>query len=93
MVLVLARDLAFGQLTLRAMGLVYTTLLSLVPLLALSFSVLKAFGVYNQVEPVLLNFLAPLGEMTEAFGGRRSRTESAAAGDSAEPQFPVTRTR
>ncbi|HET9699497.1 MAG TPA: YhjD/YihY/BrkB family envelope integrity protein [Burkholderiales bacterium] len=62
MVLVLARDLAFGQLTLRAMGLVYTTLLSLVPLLALSFSVLKAFGVYNQVEPVLLNFLAPLGE-------------------------------
>lgn len=60
--LVLARDLAFGQLTLRAMSLVYTTLLSLVPLLALSFSVLKAFGVYNQVEPVLLNFLAPLGE-------------------------------
>lgn len=62
MALVLARDLAFGQLTLRAMSLVYTTLLSLVPLLALSFSVLKAFGVYNQVEPVLLNFLAPLGE-------------------------------
>jgi len=62
MALVLGRDLAFGQLTLRAMGLVYTTLLSLVPLLALSFSVLKAFGVYNQVEPILLNFLAPLGE-------------------------------
>jgi membrane protein len=62
MVLVLGRDLAFGQLNLRAMGLVYTTLLSLVPLLALSFSVLKAFGVYNQVEPMLLNFLAPLGE-------------------------------
>ena len=41
-VLILARDLAFGQLTLRAMSLVYTTLLSIVPLLALSFSVLKA---------------------------------------------------
>jgi len=62
LVLVLGRDVAFGQLNLRAMGLVYTTLLSLVPLLALSFSVLKAFGVYNQVEPILLNFLEPLGE-------------------------------
>ncbi|MFA6313494.1 MAG: YihY/virulence factor BrkB family protein [Sterolibacterium sp.] len=60
--LMLARDLTGGQLTLRAMGLVYTTLLSIVPLLALSFSVLKAFGVYNQIEPVLLNFLAPFGE-------------------------------
>ena len=60
-VLILARDLADGQLTLRAMSLVYTTLLSIVPLLALSFSVLKAFGVYNQIQPMLLNFLEPLG--------------------------------
>lgn len=59
---VLVRDLAQGQLPMRAMSLVYTTLLSLVPLLALSFSVLKGFGVHNQVEPVLLVFLAPLGE-------------------------------
>jgi membrane protein len=56
------RDLAEGQLTLRAMSLVYTTLLSLVPLLALSFSVLKGFGVQNQVRPMLLALLAPLGE-------------------------------
>jgi membrane protein len=62
MMIVLVRDLAQGQLTLRAMGLVYTTLLSLVPLLALSFSVLKAFGVYNQIRPMLLGFLEPLGE-------------------------------
>lgn len=55
------RDLAEGQLTLRAMSLVYTTLLSLVPLLALSFSVLKAFGVHNQIRPALLAFLEPLG--------------------------------
>jgi len=59
---VLVRDLAQGQLNLRAMGLVYTTLLSIVPLLAISFSVLKAFGVYNQIEPILLRFLEPLGE-------------------------------
>jgi len=56
------RDLAEGQLTLRAMSLVYTTLLSLVPLLALSFSVLKGFGVQNQVRPLLLALLEPLGE-------------------------------
>ncbi|MFY9326432.1 MAG: YihY/virulence factor BrkB family protein [Georgfuchsia sp.] len=56
------RDLAEGQITLRAMSLVYTTLLSLVPLLALSFSVLKGFGVQNQVRPALLALLAPLGE-------------------------------
>lgn len=56
------RDLADGMLSLRAMSLVYTTLLSLVPLLAISFSVLKGFGVHNQIEPMLLNFLAPLGD-------------------------------
>jgi membrane protein len=58
----LLREITEGQLTLRAMSLVYTTLLSLVPLLAFSFSVLKGFGVHNQVEPFLLQFLAPLGE-------------------------------
>lgn len=58
----LARDLITGQLTLRAMSLVYTTLLSIVPLLALSFSVLKAFGVSNQIQPLLLQVLEPLGE-------------------------------
>jgi membrane protein len=62
LMVVLVRDLAQGQLTLRAMSLVYTTLLSVVPLLALSFSVLKAFGVHNQVEPMLRKFLAPLGD-------------------------------
>ncbi len=62
MVIVLGRDLAKGQLNLRAMGLVYTTLLSIVPLLAISFSVLRAFGVYNKIRPVLLGLLEPLGE-------------------------------
>ncbi len=58
---VLGRDLIQGQLTLRASSLSYTTLLSLVPLLAVSFSVLHAFGVYNLLEPLLLQFLEPLG--------------------------------
>lgn len=59
---VVIRDMLDGQLTLRAMSLVYTTLLSLVPLIAVSFSVLKGFGVHNQIEPILLNLLAPLGD-------------------------------
>lgn len=56
------RDLGSGLPSLRAMGLVYTTLLSIVPLLAVSFSVLKGFGVHNQLEPTLLTLLEPLGE-------------------------------
>lgn len=50
-----------GQLSLRAMSLVYTTLLSLTPLLALGFSLLKALGVHNSLEPVLLESLKGLG--------------------------------
>jgi len=56
------RDLSGGMLTLRAMSLVYTTLLSIVPLVAVSFSVLKGFGVHNQVEPLLLELLSNLGD-------------------------------
>ncbi len=52
-----------NELTLRAMSLVYTTLLSIVPLLAFSVSILKAFGIVdNQLEPFLINFMEPLGE-------------------------------
>jgi len=57
----LIRDMFSGQITLRAMSLVYTTLLSVVPLIAFSFSVLKAFGVHNQLEPLLYELLRPLG--------------------------------
>lgn len=56
------RDLVSGQLTLRAMSLVYTTLLSIVPLIALIFSVLKGFGVHEQLEKYMYALLAPLGD-------------------------------
>jgi membrane protein len=41
------------QGALRAAALTYTTMLSLVPVLAIAFSVLKGFGVQNALEPVL----------------------------------------
>lgn len=62
---VLTRDLVDGQLSMRAMSMVYTTLLSLVPILALGFSLLKALGVHNSLEPVLINLLAPLGPQAD----------------------------
>lgn len=68
--LALHRDLSQGHLSLQAMGLVYTTLISIVPLLAVSFSVLKGFGVHNQLEPLLFNALEPLGEGGIEVAGR-----------------------
>ena len=57
------REMMRNELQLRAVSLVYTTLLSIVPLIAFSFSILQSFGVVNnQLEPILQNFLAPLGE-------------------------------
>ena len=61
-VYVITREALEGQLNLRAMSLVFTTLLSMVPLLAVSFSVLKGFGVHNQAEPILLGLFEPLGD-------------------------------
>jgi membrane protein len=58
----LIHDLFRGDLTMRAMSLVYTTLLSVVPLLALSFSILKGLGYHRDFEPLLYQFLEPLGE-------------------------------
>ena len=56
------RDVISGNFTLRAAGLVYVTILSVVPMLAIVFSILKGFGVHRELEPLLYNFLAPLGE-------------------------------
>jgi membrane protein len=58
----LVRDLLTGELNLRAMGLVYTTLLSLVPLIAFAFAVLKGLGVHRDLEPLIFEFLRPIGE-------------------------------
>ncbi|RMG28361.1 MAG: YihY family inner membrane protein [Gammaproteobacteria bacterium] len=70
LVYVVVRDLVDGELALRAMSLVYTTLLSFVPLLAFSFSVLKAFGAHGFLQPILLRFLEPMGQMGVQLAGQ-----------------------
>jgi membrane protein len=58
----ITRDLLDGELNLRATGLVYATLLSLIPAVALSFAVLKAFGAHRDFEPLILEFFRPIGD-------------------------------
>ena len=55
------RDLSRGEINLRAMGLVYTTLLSLIPLLAFSFAILKIFGGHRDLQPIVYEFFRPVG--------------------------------
>jgi membrane protein len=40
---------------------VYATLLSLVPLIAFAFAVLKALGAHRDLEPIILEFFRPVG--------------------------------
>jgi membrane protein len=56
------RDLSRGEINLRAMGLVYTTLLSLIPLLAFSFAILKLFGGHRDLQPIVYEFFRPVGD-------------------------------
>ena len=51
-----------SALHVESTSLAYRTLLSLVPLLAVMFSVLKGFGVQNQLGPFLERSFEPLGE-------------------------------
>ena len=48
------------------MSLVYSTLFAIVPVIAVAFAVLKAFGFHRELEPVLYEFLRPLGEQGQA---------------------------
>ena len=61
----LYRSIRSEGLDYRATSLAYTTLLSIVPGLALCFSLLKTFGVNRHLEPFLLQMLSPLGEKAQ----------------------------
>ena len=64
------REIKRNGLDYRAMSLVYTTLLALIPLLAVSFSVFKAFGAETSLEPLLLEWLEPFGDKADVIAAR-----------------------
>jgi len=57
----LVRDWLSGEINVRAMSLAYSTLLSLVPLMVFSFSIMKGFGARRDLELVLDEFFRPMG--------------------------------
>lgn len=52
------KDFRDDQCLLRASALTFTSILSIVPFFALTFAVLKGFGVHNKVEPLILDQVA-----------------------------------
>lgn len=59
------RDIFSNQLTFRAMSLVYTTLLSIVPLIAISFAMAKGLGMVDNLRKLLLDSLDQIGPRGE----------------------------
>ena len=57
----LIRDWLQGGISVRAMSLAYTTLLSIVPLLVFSFSILKGLGAHGDLHLILDEFFRPMG--------------------------------
>jgi membrane protein len=57
----LIRDWLRGEITVRAMSLAYTTLLSVVPLLVFSFAILKSLGARGDLKFIISQFFAPMG--------------------------------
>lgn len=55
------RDLSRPDIKLRAMGLVYTTLLSLIPLAAFSFAILKIFRARSDLRVAVYQLFSALG--------------------------------
>ncbi len=81
MVVLVVRDFGVNQCLLRAAALTYYTMLSLVPLLALTFALLKAFGVQNQLQPLIMDKLnVGGGEVTETIISYINNTQVAQLG-------------
>ena len=62
----LLRDLLGGQLNIHATGLVFATLLALIPLVAFSFAILKGFGAHRELQPLIYEFFSPMGSAAGA---------------------------
>src|ERR1700722_19889030 len=57
----LLRDWLGGEISVRAMSLAYTTLLSLVPLMVFSFAILKGLGAHGDLKLIVHEFFRPVG--------------------------------
>src|SRR5580658_7989437 len=57
----LIRDWLVGGISVRAMSLAYTTLLSLVPLMVFSFAILKGLGAHGDLKLIVHEFFRPVG--------------------------------
>jgi membrane protein len=66
----IVRDFMHGDLTLRAMSLVYTTIIAIVPLLAFAFAIMKGLGLHRDLEPLLQGILTPLGSSSSEITNR-----------------------
>ncbi|SHI48843.1 tRNA-processing RNAse BN [Malonomonas rubra DSM 5091] len=75
------RDFGINQSMLRASALTYYTMLSIVPLLALTFALLKAFGVQNLLEPLIMEKLkVGDGQAVQAILGYINNTQVGSMG-------------
>jgi membrane protein len=66
----LLRDLAGGKLNLHAIGLVYASVLAIVPLLAFSFGILAGFHAQGVLEPLVHDFFGPMGTAADELTAR-----------------------
>jgi membrane protein len=66
----LVRDLTDGRLNLHATGLVYASILLIIPLLALSFGILATFHAQDVLRPLVHDFFAPMGPVSNKFTDR-----------------------
>src|ERR1700691_4488024 len=66
----LARDLAGGKLNLHAIGLVYASVLAIIPLLAFSFGLLAGFHAQGVLQPVVHDFFGPMGSAADELTAR-----------------------
>jgi membrane protein len=64
------RDLAGGKLNLHAMGLVYASLLAVIPLIAFSFGILRGFHAQGILQPLVHDFFAPMGSAADELTAR-----------------------